>query len=56
MIPTSGSASQQFAIPNDPAFAGVQLTHQFVQGELDAQGNLVSLSSSNGLTLTIGAF
>ncbi len=54
--PTNGMAGAAIVIPNDPAFAGVSLVHQFVQGELDAQGSLLSLSSSNALALTIGVF
>ena len=34
---------------------GVQLWHQFVQGQLDAQGALLTLSGNNALRLTIGA-
>lgn len=56
LLPTGGMASQSFAIQNDPALVGVQLAHQVVQGELDAQGNLVSLSGSNALQLTVGVF
>lgn len=54
--PLGGATSFAFAIPNSTVFAGAPLTHQFVQGELDALGNLASLSSSNALALVIGSF
>ncbi|MCR9243937.1 MAG: WD40 repeat domain-containing protein [bacterium] len=56
VVPAGGAAGSTIVIPSDPAFAGVVLRHQFVQGELDSQGALVSLSSSNALSLTIGVF
>jgi hypothetical protein len=40
----------------DVVFAGVQLFHQLLQFEVDAQNHLMALSSSNGLRLTVGAF
>ena len=52
----AGSSSFAFAIPNDPAFAGLPLFHQFLQFEVDAQNNISALSSSNALTLTVGTF
>jgi len=54
-FPTAGACSSGFVIPNDPVFANVPLFHQFVQVELDAQLSLASLSSSNGLLLTVGS-
>ncbi len=51
----AGAAAVELVIPRDPAFVGVQLWQQFLQAEIDAFGGLVSLSSSNALTLTIGA-
>ncbi len=56
VVPAQGTATQQFSIPNDPVFAGVTFAHQFLQGELAPQGALLSVSSTNALNLTIGAF
>ncbi|MCR9243936.1 MAG: WD40 repeat domain-containing protein [bacterium] len=56
VVPAAGIATQQFTIPNDPVFAGVTFAHQFLQGELDPQGALLSLSGTSALELTIGAF
>ncbi|MCA8950589.1 MAG: hypothetical protein KDE27_13880, partial [Planctomycetes bacterium] len=53
-LPQNGETGYAFEIPNDPAFAGLPLYHQFLQFELDPQGNLATLSASNGLSLTIG--
>ena len=55
-LPQNGSAAFSFAIPNAVVFAGLPLFHQFLQFEVNAQNQLGSLSSSNGLALTIGAF
>ena len=55
-LPQFGAASYSFAIPNNAVFAGLPLFHQFLQFELNAQNQLQSLSSSNGLALTVGAF
>ena len=46
----------QIAIPNAVALAGQLLHQQVVPIELDAVGNLVALTRTNALTLTIGAF
>ncbi|MCA8952583.1 MAG: hypothetical protein KDE27_23930 [Planctomycetes bacterium] len=53
--PQGGAVDYSLPLPNDPAFAGVQLYHQFLQLEVGGQGQLAALSSSNGLRLTIGA-
>jgi hypothetical protein len=55
-VPSAGSVTTQIAIPNSVAFAGQLLHQQVVPIELDAVGNLVALTSTNALTLTIGAF
>ena len=55
LFPVAGTASMNVALPSSPAFAGLGLNLQAVQLELNAQFSLVSLSSSNGIALTIGA-
>ena len=45
-----------FAVPNDTALLAVVLRQQYVQAELSTQGALLSLSSSNALALTVGAY
>lgn len=52
---SGGTATVGFAIPDLAALAGAVLYAQVVQLEFDALGNLVLVSSSNGLALTIGA-
>lgn len=56
VIPAGGQSGYQFTIPNSSAFAGLPLSHQFIQVELDTSANVVSLSSSNGLSLVVGTF
>lgn len=55
-LPTGGVSGYQFDLPNDAGFAGLQLFHQLLQLELDAQGHIVTSSGSNGLALVVGAF
>src|SRR6187399_2559827 len=51
-----GKSADPDAIPNTMAIAGQVLHQQFVPVELDAQGSITALTSTNGLTLTIGTF
>ncbi|MCA8949607.1 MAG: hypothetical protein KDE27_08905 [Planctomycetes bacterium] len=55
VLPTAGAAGFAFSIPNDPLFAGLPLFHQFLQFDPSNAG-LPTLSASNALALTIGAF
>ncbi|MCR9243829.1 MAG: WD40 repeat domain-containing protein [bacterium] len=56
VLPQGGAANYAFTIPADPVFAGLELFHQFLHFDLDANNNLLTLSSSNGLQLVLGAF
>lgn len=53
-LPANGSADAGFPVPRVAALAGLQLRTQMVSLELDAAGNLVRLTSSNALQLTVG--
>ncbi|MFO1076790.1 MAG: hypothetical protein U1E73_03590 [Planctomycetota bacterium] len=53
-LPQAGTSHYQFAVPESPVFAGVPLSHQFVQLALSTSGAITSLSSSNALTLVLG--
>lgn len=55
LIPLSGSASVQLSIPNSASFVGVLLHSQVVQIELDPMLNLLGITSTNGIALTIGS-
>ena len=55
-VPSAGSVTTQFAIPNTVVLAGQLVHQQIVPVELDAVGNIVALTSTNALLLTIGAF
>jgi hypothetical protein len=54
-LPHQGAIASQFALADDPVFAGLVLFHQVLAGEF-AGGQLTALASSNGLRLTIGTF
>jgi hypothetical protein len=55
-VPSAGSVTTRLAIPNAVALAGQVLHQQVGPLELDAAGNVIALTSTNALTLTIGAF
>ena len=46
----------QFAIPNTVVLAGQIFHQQILPVELDLQGNILALTSTNRLTPTIGTF
>jgi len=56
VVPGGGSAQASFLIPNDPNLVGIVLRTQVVAVELDANGNLQQLTSTNALQMTIGTF
>jgi hypothetical protein len=55
-VPVAGEVTFEWSIVNDPIFAGLAIYHQIVQVAFDGLGNIQSLSSSNGLVLTVGVF
>jgi trimeric autotransporter adhesin len=56
LLPVAGTATSRFAMPTGVAFVGVTLQTQVVQVEVDFSLNITGISSSNGLSLTIGVF
>jgi hypothetical protein len=56
LVPSAGTASCQFLLPASAVWAGTLLNNQVVQLELDPQFALVSISSSNALSLRVGTF
>ena len=56
LVLAGGSAQAQFAIPNTVVLAGQTVHQQVVPVELDLLGNIIALTSTNRLTLTIGTF
>jgi hypothetical protein len=55
-LPAGGAVDFSLAIPDAPWLAGLVLNHQFLQADLGPSGGLTTLSSSNRLTLTLGAY
>lgn len=53
---SNGRLVTRLAIPLSPELIGASLRHQVLQIELDQQFHVVLITSSNGLTLTLGAF
>jgi hypothetical protein len=53
---TTGTLDTAAPLPNVPSLAGATFHHQLVTFELDASLNFLALTSTNALTLTIGAF
>ncbi|HZN40787.1 MAG TPA: hypothetical protein VFD82_18425, partial [Planctomycetota bacterium] len=56
LLPAAGSVQAQLAIPNAAVLAGQIVHQQVVPVEFDLVGNIVALTSTNGLTLTIGTW
>jgi hypothetical protein len=52
----SGSLTTAVAIPNSAPLVGAQFHHQVAPLELDTNGSIVELTSSNGVRATIGSF
>jgi hypothetical protein len=56
VTPSQGRAATVLAIPALTSLVGLVLHHQVVALELDTGFNLVAVTSSNGLRLTLGVF
>lgn len=52
----AGTAISDFAIPSDPTLVTSNLYHQMVAMEVDGAFSVLSLTSTNGLRLTIGSY
>lgn len=55
-LPAAGAVTCSLALPNSVALGGQVLHQQVVPLELDAVGNIVTVTGSNRLTLTLGSF
>ena len=53
-LPVAGTAATQLVLPDTVALGGQVFYHQVVPLEFDLAGNIVALTGTNGLTLTIG--
>ena len=56
LVPTAGTVLSQFSIPNTAALVGQVQYDQVVPVELDTSSNIMAITSSNALRLTIGSF
>src|SRR5262249_9530826 len=56
LTPRLGVARTSLALPLDRSLVGQVLHHPVLALELDSGANLVAVTSSNGLRLTIGRF
>jgi hypothetical protein len=56
LVPASGTAATAIPIPDAPALVGGSLHQQVVALEIGAAGAIASVTGTNRLTLTIGAF
>ena len=55
LVPNAGRATASVSIPNSGALVGQTFQQQVVAIELDLLGNLVAVTATNALALTIGA-
>jgi trimeric autotransporter adhesin len=56
VLPTGGAALTALVLPDSPALAGIVLHHYVVPFEVDAALQIVAVTSSNSLQLTLGSF
>ena len=56
VVPTAGVAVGQLALPNHIALIGQSWRQQVIALELDPQANLLTVTATNALDLTIGSF
>jgi hypothetical protein len=56
LIPSGGTATYTWALPANPTLAGLPFYSQVAQLQLDAQLNLIALTSSNALHMVIGSY
>ena len=53
-LPVAGTVATQVGLPNTTSLGGQVFYHQVVPLEFDLAGNIVAVTGTNGLTLTIG--
>lgn len=53
---TTGAAQSSVHLPNLPALVGMAFYHQMVPVEFDSLGNVVAVTATNALRLTVGHF
>ena len=56
VLTTTGTATSTLFLPNTPPLVGITFYHQMVPVELDVQGAWISVTATNALKLTAGAF
>ena len=56
LLPAAGAVHTQLAVPDTQALAGLVLHHYVVPFEVDPALQILAITSSNALTLTIGSF
>jgi hypothetical protein len=55
LLPIGGSASMTLTVPAATAYAGLVLNAQAIGLEFDTSGNVSLMTSTNGISLTVGA-
>jgi hypothetical protein len=56
LVTFTGTAESSLFLPNSPPLVGVTFFHQMVPIEVDGGGAWVSVTATNALQLTAGAF
>jgi hypothetical protein len=55
-VVTAGTVATAIAIPNQPSLVGMGFRQQLVPFAVDAAGNVLAVTSSNALAMSVGAF
>jgi hypothetical protein len=55
-LPTgnAATATSQHGLPNDPAIAGIVFYHQMIPFEIDLSINILAITATNALEVTVG--
>jgi hypothetical protein len=56
LLPAAGVVHAQLAVPDSVALAGLVVNHYVVPFEVDAALQVLAITSTNALSLTIGSF
>lgn len=56
LVPSAGIVDYAWTLPGNPALAGLQFYSQVAQLQLDAQLNVIALTSSNALQMVVGTY
>jgi hypothetical protein len=55
-LTSNGTVSTGFVLPNSPSLVGVVFHHQMIPFELGTNGDIVAITATNAVSMTVGTF